>query len=88
MRVSAENGENIHSNTVQLSPQLAVDAWMENGSECLHTIWSRSTDLQNTTMDNSKVRTDRPVMADSGSSQTDLTSHYTQMVWKVSLLLM
>jgi hypothetical protein len=30
---SAVNGENIHTNTIQLSPQKAVDAWMANASE-------------------------------------------------------
>ena len=30
---SAVNGENIHTNTIQLSPQKAVDAWMANASK-------------------------------------------------------
>lgn len=31
--ISALNGENIHTNTIQLSPQKAVDAWMANASK-------------------------------------------------------
>jgi hypothetical protein len=35
---SAVNGENIHTNTIQLSPQKAVDAWMANASKLHHVL--------------------------------------------------
>jgi hypothetical protein len=49
------NGENIHTNTIQLSPQKAVDAWMANASETTISL-KIDADNQSITMGYSKVR--------------------------------
>lgn len=48
------NGENIHTNTIQLSPQKAIDAWMANASKRTNSSNSQADD-QNTTTGSSRV---------------------------------
>ena len=61
----AVNVENIHTNTIHLSPQKAVDAWMANASE--------STKLLNTDADNQSTTTGSSRVSKSPASEQE---HY------------